>query len=65
MACDAAIRHVRRVLDERFLSMNASDVYAEVRWWTPDTIVEALDSLVAARAAIKVEDRYHVLGPLR
>lgn len=68
MACDAAIRHARANLshdDPR----TAANVFERIRWWTPDTIQEALDARVAAGSARRCAGlpvaAYVLIGALR
>ena len=48
MACDAAIRHVRRTLEAHRDGLHAEGVCMAINWWHPDTIAEALGELVKA-----------------
>lgn len=62
MACRAARKAVAALLrDGQWHS--AQDVWSRIRWWTPDTIIEALDELASAEA-IRVHHRNALGKPL-
>lgn len=44
MACKAAHQHVYRALGSK-MTMTADEVWSIVRWWTRETIVDALNEL--------------------
>lgn len=52
MVCVAALRVTR----ERLLHETPADLAKKIRWWTPETIKEALDELVVLGLADRLFD---------
>ena len=65
MACEAAIKHTRAAFTHDEV-LTSADVFARVRWWTPDTIEEAVRDLHAAGVLRYWGDgKYSLIGALR